>query len=165
MPISHKHSFTALSIAVTFNKDVIRLYDTPSTIVSDRDTVFLSLFWKELLILQGTQLHISTTYPPESQVVNKIMEAYLCCFILSFKRHKAHRGTKRKGKEKGGTRRRRAHPVGKARPLYFWKKYSVIKFDLKDPKNFCFNISVVFFFLVWLIGPQKLWQKSRGKEK
>ena len=60
--IALKHPFTAPLVAEAFIKEVVRLHGFPSSILSDRDKVFMSHFWRELFRLRMTDLHRSTTY-------------------------------------------------------------------------------------------------------
>ena len=63
---------------------IFKLHGMPATIVSDREPVFTSHFWQELMRLQGVQLAMSTTYHPQTdgqtEVVNKSLEYYLRAF-------------------------------------------------------------------------------------
>jgi hypothetical protein len=61
-----KHPYTARSIAEIFCKEIVKLHGIPLSIVSDRDPLFISSFWRELFKLQGTKLKMSTAYHPES---------------------------------------------------------------------------------------------------
>lgn len=77
------HPYTAATVAQAFLDTVFRLHGLPQSIVSDRDSVFLSDFWRESLTLQGVALNYSSAYHPQSEgqteVVNKCLENYLRC--------------------------------------------------------------------------------------
>jgi hypothetical protein len=79
-----QHPFTASTMAQIFMDQVFKLHGMPHSIVYDRDPNFTKFFWQELFKLQGTQLHLNTTYHPQTngqtEVVNKCLETYLRCF-------------------------------------------------------------------------------------
>lgn len=74
-------AYSAKSVATFFTTDIVRLHDIPKKKVSDRDKVFLSRFWQELLKQSGTSIHMSSEYHPQmdgqTEIVNKTIEGYL----------------------------------------------------------------------------------------
>ena len=64
----------ARKIATVFFEKIVRLHGLPKTIVSDRDTKFMSFFWKTLWHIMKTKLQYSSAYHPQTdgqtEVVN-----------------------------------------------------------------------------------------------
>jgi hypothetical protein len=83
IPLAHPNS--AESVAQAFFTDIVRLHGMPQSMVSDREPVFTSTFWKELMRLMGTKLHMTSAFHPQSdgqtEGANCVIAMYLCYFI------------------------------------------------------------------------------------
>ncbi|XP_074292436.1 uncharacterized protein LOC141619308 [Silene latifolia] len=75
--IACKKTEDAASITELYLKEIVRLHGIPKTIVSDRDTKFMSYFWKTLWRLLKTKLLFSTAHYPQTdgqtEVTNKTL--------------------------------------------------------------------------------------------
>ena len=53
-------------VARLFMDNIYRLYGMPESIISDRDTYFMSKFWRTLFELLGMKLIFSTAFHPQT---------------------------------------------------------------------------------------------------
>ncbi|RDY14619.1 hypothetical protein CR513_00300, partial [Mucuna pruriens] len=67
------HPYTFRDVATALNGKLLQEF--PSSIVLDRDQIFISTFWQELFQSYGTKLKFSSGY--HSQITN----AYLRCLV------------------------------------------------------------------------------------
>lgn len=92
VPLSHP--YTARSVAAKFIEFIVKLHGIPKSIVSDRDPIFVSSFWRELWRLSGTKLCMSSAYHPQTdgqtEVVNRIIEQFLRCFVADRPKQWSH---------------------------------------------------------------------------
>jgi hypothetical protein len=73
------HPYMATSVVRTFFNNIARLHCIPSSIVSDRDTVFTSTFWKELFVLVGVKLQLSLAFHPRAMASSRQRTKSLQC--------------------------------------------------------------------------------------
>jgi hypothetical protein len=64
--IPSRQIFHASDIAELLFGEIYHLHGLPKSIISDRDSLFNSIFWKHLHNLIGIKLHMSSAYHPES---------------------------------------------------------------------------------------------------
>nr|GEU86582.1 reverse transcriptase [Tanacetum cinerariifolium] len=84
-------SFNVPKVAELFIEIVVKHYGFPKIIVSGRDPIFVSKFWKHLFEASGTQLNHSMAYHPQTdgqtEVVNRGLEQYLRAMVSDQSQH------------------------------------------------------------------------------
>ncbi|GKF38371.1 putative reverse transcriptase domain-containing protein [Tanacetum coccineum] len=76
-------------------KEIVSRHGVPISIISDRDSHFISRFWQSMQSALGTQLDMSTTYHPETdgqseriiQTLEDMLRACVIDFGKGWKRH------------------------------------------------------------------------------
>lgn len=66
--------FIVSKVAEIFVSDIIKLHGIPTSIVSDKDRVFTSKFWRKLHELSGIKLKFSPAYHRESDGQTKMVK-------------------------------------------------------------------------------------------
>lgn len=84
IPCSGKN-VSAKETTILFLNNIIRIHGIPEQVISDRGPQFASRFWKELFLLLGTKVSLSSAYHPQSdgqsERVNQIIEQYLRAYV------------------------------------------------------------------------------------
>ena len=83
--IPYKEASTAEDLAYTFLRTIVSNHGMPEEIISDRDKLFTSNFWKSLMSQLGTNHKLSTAYHPQTdgqtERLNQTLEQYLRCYV------------------------------------------------------------------------------------
>jgi transposase InsO family protein len=83
--VSLAHPFSAEDIVIMFMNNIYKLNGLPLCIVSDRDVVFTSNFWKRVMERLGVKLNFTSAYHPQSdgqtERVNQCIKNYLRCMV------------------------------------------------------------------------------------
>ena len=81
---AYKNNITAEAIAKLFFERVWVHSGIPQSIISDRDSRFLSTFWSSLCLMLDTKLTKSTAFHPQTdgqiEVVNRMIVHILCMY-------------------------------------------------------------------------------------
>jgi hypothetical protein len=85
--------FSVAQVVKLFFRENFRLHGLPKTIVSDRDSMFMSTFRHDLFRLVGMKLTPSTNYHPQmngqTEIVNKWVEGYLRNYVAGKQKARA----------------------------------------------------------------------------
>jgi hypothetical protein len=70
-----KHPFSGPVVAQAVMHNVVKLHGPPTSIMSIREKICSSSFWKDLLKLRDTKLHMSTAYHPQMGSLSGLVSA------------------------------------------------------------------------------------------
>jgi hypothetical protein len=78
--------YLGAQVAEVFFREVFLLHGLPRTIVSDKDNRFMGDFWRDCFRVVGIDLTPSTSYHPQTngqnEIVNKWLEGYLRNYVV-----------------------------------------------------------------------------------
>ena len=80
----------AVATAQLFFEHVFTHYGMPLRLVSDRDSRFMTTFWKELFRLMGTQLAMSTAYHPMSNGLTEVHNRTVITSLRAYVQQLSH---------------------------------------------------------------------------
>ncbi|KAF7811849.1 Retrotransposable element Tf2 [Senna tora] len=86
-----KKGFSAAAVATLFVNMVVKLHGFPKSIISDRDPIFFSRFWHQLMMHSGTKLYHSTAYHPESDGQSEVLNRWVEQYLRAFTFHQPHK--------------------------------------------------------------------------
>jgi transposase InsO family protein len=83
--IACKKKFTAEQLRYIVLNRLIRYHNIPKRLISDRDKLFTSNYWKTLILMLETRLRMSTAYYPvtneQTERTNQSLEQYLRHYV------------------------------------------------------------------------------------
>jgi hypothetical protein len=83
--VPYQEKSTAEDLAYIFAKEVVANHGRPQRIISDRDKLFTSKFWKSLMDLLGVHHKLSTAYHAQTdgqtERLNQVLEQFLRCYV------------------------------------------------------------------------------------
>jgi transposase InsO family protein len=73
-------------LAEIYIDQIVRLHGIPSSIVSDRDPRFTSMFWESLQVALGTKLRMSSAYHPQTdgqmeRTIQSLEDLFRACVL------------------------------------------------------------------------------------
>jgi hypothetical protein len=83
--VPYKESSDAKDLAYAFLRTIVSQHGLPEEIISDRDKLFTSKFWKSLMAQLGTNHKLSTAFHPQTdgqtERLNQTLEQYLRSYV------------------------------------------------------------------------------------
>ena len=80
-----KSIYKTSQYAELFISEIVKLHGVPASIVSDRDPIFISHFWKAFQRALGTRLKLSMSYHPQTdgqteRTIQTLEDMFMCVF-------------------------------------------------------------------------------------